>query len=107
MTARASSSAATPNVSTSGNMLTSCGWMCGTSDSCACAAVAANKTDIESKVFISYSSSNRIVHGDELGAVREGRFDLDVVDHLSNAVHHLGAGDDVRAQVMDGIAEMI
>jgi len=35
--------------------------------------------------------------GDELGAVGKGRLDLDVVDHLGNAIHHLRAGDDMGA----------
>ena len=33
--------------------------------------------------------ADRLVHGDELGAVGEGRLDLHVVDHLGDAVHHL------------------
>ena len=38
------------------------------------------------------------MHGDELGAVREGRLDLNVVDHVRDAIHdligadHMGAG---------------
>ena len=35
------------------------------------------------------------MNGDELNAVGECRFDLDVMDHLWNALHHLIAGDDV------------
>src|SRR5216683_2099581 len=35
------------------------------------------------------SSADRLVDGDELGAVGEGRLDLDVVDHLGHAFHHL------------------
>ena len=37
------------------------------------------------------------MHGDKLGAVRERRFHLDVMDHLGDAGHHLGAGQDLRA----------
>jgi len=40
---------------------------------------------------------DRVVHGDQLGAVGEGRFDLDRVDHLGDAVHQLVAGQDVGA----------
>src|ERR1044072_4019674 len=40
---------------------------------------------------------DRLMHGDELRSVRERRLDLHVVDHLGNAVHHLRAGDDLRA----------
>src|SRR5580693_6878143 len=43
------------------------------------------------------TSSDRLVHGDELGAVRERRLDLDLGDHFGDAVHHLGAADDVGA----------
>src|SRR5882757_186776 len=42
-------------------------------------------------------SADRIVHGDELGAVGESGFDLDVVDHFGDAIHHLVAGEDVGA----------
>ena len=37
------------------------------------------------------------MHGYQLGAVGKCRLDLDVVDHLGDAVHALGAGDDLRA----------
>ena len=36
------------------------------------------------------------MNGDELGAVGKRGFDLDVVNHLGDAVHALRAGDDVR-----------
>ena len=36
-------------------------------------------------------SADRLVDGDELGAVGEGRLDLDVVDHLGDALHDLVA----------------
>src|SRR5690242_18448773 len=52
-------------------------------------------------------SADRIVHGDELGAVGKGRLDLDVVDHLGDAVHHLRARHHMRAflhQLGDGFA---
>ncbi len=51
------------------------------------------------------SSADRLVDGDELGAVRERRLDLDVVDHLGDAVHDLAARDDMRPgfhQIGDG-----
>ena len=38
---------------------------------------------------------DRLVDGDELGAVGEGGLDLHIVDHLGDAVHHLIAGDHV------------
>ena len=40
---------------------------------------------------------DRLMHGDELCAVGKRRLDLDVVDHLGDAVHALRAGDDLRA----------
>src|SRR6476646_3767176 len=52
-------------------------------------------------------SADRVVHGDELGAVGEGRLDLDVVDHLGDAVHHLRSRQHMRAllhQLGDGFA---
>ena len=47
------------------------------------------------------------MNGDELNAVWECRFNLNVVDHFSDALHHLIAGDDVGAsfhQVCDATA---
>src|SRR5262245_34811455 len=44
-------------------------------------------------------SSNRLVHGHQLGAVREGRLDLNVVDHFGDPVHHLLAREHVRARL--------
>jgi len=41
------------------------------------------------------ASSDRLVHGDELGAVRKGRFDLNVMDHFGNARHHLSTGQNL------------
>jgi hypothetical protein len=38
--------------------------------------------------------ADRLVRGDELGAVGEGRLDLDLVDHLGHSLHHLLAADD-------------
>src|SRR6185369_16499557 len=40
-----------------------------------------------------------IVDGNELGAVREGAFDLDFANHLRHPLHHVGARQDVRAEV--------
>ena len=44
-------------------------------------------------------AADRLMHGDELGAVGERRLDLDVVDHRRDAVHHLIGGDDMRARL--------
>ena len=41
------------------------------------------------------ASDNRVVNGDQLRAVREGGFDLDIRDHFRDAFHHLLAGQDV------------
>ena len=38
---------------------------------------------------------------DQLGAVREGRLHLDVLDHLRDAVHHLVTGEHPSARVHD------
>src|SRR5579884_846197 len=43
------------------------------------------------------TSSDRRVHGDELGAVGEGGLDLDLVDHLGNPLHDLLAPQDRAA----------
>ena len=37
--------------------------------------------------------------GDQLGTIRECRFDLDVVNHFGNARHHLVSGQDLRARL--------
>src|SRR4051812_32196991 len=42
-------------------------------------------------------SDDRLVHGDELGAVGERRLDLDVVDHLGDAVHDVVTGEQLAA----------
>src|ERR1700749_2524384 len=52
-------------------------------------------------------SSDRLMDGDKLGAVGKRRLDLDVVDHFSNARHHLSPGKHLRAglhQLGDGAA---
>src|SRR5690242_8364882 len=52
-------------------------------------------------------SPDRLVYRDQLGAVRESRLDLHVVDHLGDALHHLFAREDLCAllhQVSDGPA---
>src|ERR1700716_4104477 len=41
--------------------------------------------------------ANGLMNGDELGSVREGRLDLDLLDHLGHAVHDLLASQDFRA----------
>src|SRR5271165_1744137 len=38
-----------------------------------------------------------MMDGDELCAVREGRFHLNIMDHLRHAFHHLVARQDMRA----------
>ena len=51
------------------------------------------------------SSADRIMHGNELGAIRESRLDLDFRNHLGDAIHHLGAGQHMSAgfhQLGDG-----
>src|SRR6266545_2901915 len=53
------------------------------------------------------TSSYRLMHGHELRPIGERRLDLDLGYHLGDAVHHLRAGDDVRAalhQLGDGFA---
>src|SRR5215471_9715820 len=42
-------------------------------------------------------SSYRLVHGDQLGAVWESRFNLNFRNHFGYAIHHLRARDDMRA----------
>ena len=37
------------------------------------------------------------MHGDQLGAVGEGRLHLHVMDHLRDTFHHLVAGQHMRA----------
>lgn len=37
------------------------------------------------------------MHSHQLGAVREGGFDLDFVNHFSHAVHHVGGGEQLSA----------
>src|SRR5688572_30292252 len=38
-------------------------------------------------------SDHGLVHGDQLGSVGKGRFDLDVGDHFGHALHHVVAGE--------------
>src|SRR5436190_18297415 len=42
------------------------------------------------------SLANRVVNGDELGAVGEGAFDLHFVDHLRHPLHHVVATEDAE-----------
>src|SRR6516164_3003109 len=52
-------------------------------------------------------SSNRLMHRDQLGAVGKRRLDLNLGDHLGDAVHDLYARKDVGAafhQLGDGAA---
>jgi putative transposase len=41
---------------------------------------------------------NRLVNGHQLGSVGKRRFDLHVRDHLGDAIHHVGAGEDGFAE---------
>src|ERR1700686_1399883 len=43
-------------------------------------------------------SNDGMVDGDELGAVGEGRLDLDLGNHLGDALHHVVAGEERRAE---------
>ena len=43
--------------------------------------------------------ANRLVEGDQLGAIRERCLDLDLVDQLGDAVHHVVAGQHAAAGV--------
>src|SRR5690554_7898243 len=43
------------------------------------------------------SSNNRVVDGDEFGAVREGGFHLHFVDHVGDAVHDVVPSEDFGA----------
>src|SRR5439155_10475336 len=47
--------------------------------------------------LMEYRSWNRMVDRDELGAVRESRFDLYVRDHFGDAIHHVGTRQDFGA----------
>ena len=42
---------------------------------------------------------DRMVDGDELGAVGERALDLHLVDHLGDAVHHVGAAEQLAAEI--------
>ena len=42
---------------------------------------------------------NGVVDGDQLGAVRKGGFDLHVVDHLGDTVHHVVARQQGAAEI--------
>src|SRR6188768_3673692 len=74
-------------------MLNPCGCSCATTEGCA-AAIAGTMTPVKAgnALFIACPSADRLVHCDKLGAVGERGFDLDVVDHLGDAIHHLLAG---------------
>ena len=50
-------------------------------------------------------AADRVVDGDELGAVGKGRLDLDVVDHLGDALHHLIARQHMRARLHESATE--
>src|SRR5262249_38095160 len=47
--------------------------------------------------IIAAPSPDRVMDGHELGAIRKGAFDLDVLDHLRHALHHVVASEDLRA----------
>jgi hypothetical protein len=40
---------------------------------------------------------NGLMHGDEFCAIRKRGFDLNIGNHLCNAVHHIGFGEHVAA----------
>ena len=42
-------------------------------------------------------SGDRVVQGDELRTVGERRFDLDLGEHVGDALHHVGTSEDVAA----------
>src|SRR5687768_6717881 len=44
------------------------------------------------------SSTNGMVHGHELRAIRKRRFHLDFVNHLRYAIHDVGVGEDLPAR---------
>ena len=52
---------------------------------------------IEVAVTRDARSGDRVVQGDELGAVGERRLDLDLVEHLGDALHHVVAREHVAA----------
>ena len=49
--------------------------------------------DAVRREHLARGSRDRLVHGDELGAVGEGRLDLHLVDHLGHALHDVVAGE--------------
>src|SRR5262249_196340 len=54
---------------------------------------------------VNLALTDRLVHGDELGAIRERRLDLDLGDHFGDPVHDLRPREDMRTglhQVRDG-----
>ena len=53
--------------------------------------------DHDSLPFKDLFSDNRLVHGDQLGAVGKCGFDLDVRNHFGDAVHHVGTSQYVAA----------
>ncbi len=53
------------------------------------------------EVFSGYHATllgNGVMDGDQLGTIREGGFDLDVMDHLGNTLHHVIAGEQRRTE---------
>ena len=46
-------------------------------------------------------SRDRVVDGDEFGAVREGRLDLYVVQHLGHTLHHSVASEHLPAATIN------
>ena len=55
---------------------------------------------VELPAAIGLPLRDRLVDGDELAAVREGRLDLDVGEHLGDAVHHLFPGQHLPARAI-------
>ena len=54
---------------------------------------------IEREAEVAVLEGDRVVHRHELRAVREGPFDLHLVDHLRHAVHHLRATEEATPDV--------
>src|SRR5262249_26249239 len=57
------------------------------------------KTSVERQLQIAVLGHDRVVHGHELGAVRERAFDLDLVHQFRYAVQHLRASEELSSQI--------
>ena len=54
---------------------------------------------IERQAQVAILGGDRVVHGDQLGAIGEGAFDLDVVNQLGHARHHLATTEEALAEI--------